>query len=139
MSQSSGCATLDIGILSGQPQAPRAGNATEKERAMRVAAHRDRFIGNVLGSWVIACCAMDAVCYLLPDTPQLAPLPPVFELMVATGVAALAALFVPSLCGRFAARHAGLLDHEGTHYAARCGRLAGLLLGVLGDIALQWI
>ncbi|MGF6934519.1 hypothetical protein OKW41_003681 [Paraburkholderia sp. UCT70] len=106
---------------------------------MRVAAHRDRFIGNVLGSWVIACCAMDAVCYFLPDTQQLAPLPLVFELVMATGVAALAALFVPSLCSRFVARQAGLPGHEGTHYAAWCGRLAGLLFGVLGDIALQGI
>ncbi|TDY27122.1 hypothetical protein B0G81_7667 [Paraburkholderia sp. BL6665CI2N2] len=106
---------------------------------MRVAAHRDRFIGNVFGSWVAACCAMDAMCYFLPDTQRLASLPSAFELMLATGVAASAALLVPSLCGHFAARHAGLLDHDGTHYAAWCGRLAGLLLGVLGDIALQAI
>ncbi|MHB9841747.1 hypothetical protein Q8F57_043925 [Paraburkholderia terrae] len=106
---------------------------------MRVAAHRDRFIGNVFGSWVTACCAIEATCYFLPDTQQLAPLPSVFELVMVTAVAASAALFVPSLCSRFVGRHAGLLGHDGTHYAAWCGRLAGLLLGVFGDIALQGI
>jgi hypothetical protein len=106
---------------------------------MRVAAYRDRFIGNVLGSWVIACCTMDAVCYFLPDTQQLALLPSTFELVMATGVAALAALFVPSLCGRFVARHVAALGHDDTHYAAWYGRLAGLLLGVLGDVVLQGI
>jgi hypothetical protein len=42
-------------------------------------------------------------------------MPPAFELMMATGVAVLAALFVPSLCGRFVARHARLLGDDGTH------------------------
>ncbi|TCK84037.1 hypothetical protein [Paraburkholderia sp. BL9I2N2] len=106
---------------------------------MSVATHRDRFIGNVLGSWVIACCAMDAVCYFLPDIRQLAPFPPAFELATATCVAALAALFVPSLCSCFVARRAGLLGHDGAHYAAWCGRLTGLILGVLGDVTLQGI
>lgn len=121
----------------GASEAARAGKA--KGRTVKIAAHRDRFIGNVLGSWFIACGAMDVAFFFMPDTLRLAPWAPAFELAMATGVAALAVLLVPSLCSRFVASHVGWFGLDDTHYSAWCGRLAGLLLGVLGDIALQWI
>ncbi|MBR8334158.1 hypothetical protein KDW69_21115 [Burkholderia ambifaria] len=98
----------------------------------------DRFIGNLVVSWLVACWAVMAVDSFSMDMPLLRDATPRVEIAVAAAVAAFVLFAIPYLVKRVARTRPSIFaDDAAGNKAAFRGRLVGLSIGLLAGIMVQ--